>query len=311
MNYCLSQSTVGFYQVAKLFCIPLTLFFETIFGLRQEALTVRLMASLAVIVLGMMMVIREEISTNFTGFVWGVCGIVTTALSQVFFGPLKKGLGLDAFQLLFHTSPWLTFGSFCMVPFFEKTDKLIEYDLTGAVVFDVLLTCLVAVAFNISNYVVLAEISPLSYNIIGHVKTIVIIGVGSYLFHTWPSTAMLMGMVTAVVGVLLYTFEKEQQQKQQPLQQSSQTDKLPAQVTRSPHGSLAALESGLGKGASNGKDNMVSNSSATASAPAGSSGSSHIAGTAQTDAAEAKAERLHKLQQQRRDAKNIEGFLRV
>jgi solute carrier family 35 protein E3 len=310
MNYCLSQSTVGFYQVAKLFCIPLTLFFETIFGLRQEALTVRMLVSLAVIVLGMLMVIREEISTNFTGFIWGVCGVITTALSQVFFGPLKKGLGLDAFQLLFHTSPWLTFGSFCMVPFFEKTDRLIAYDLSGAVVFNVLLTCLVAVAFNISNYVVLAEISPLSYSIIGHLKTIVIIGVGSYLFQTLPSTAMLLGMITAVVGVLLYTYEKEQQQKLQQL--GGGGDKLSAPVLRSPHGSLAALESGLSKGAFTNTDNMASSGTATSTtATESSSGGGSGSGAQQTDAAGTKSERAFKPQQQRRDAKNMEGFLRV
>ena len=104
MNYCLSQSTVGFYQVAKLFCIPLTLLFESIFGMRQEELTWQLLLSLLIIIVGMTLVIREEISTNWHGFVWGVCGVVTTALSQVFFAPLKKGLGLDSFQLLFHAT---------------------------------------------------------------------------------------------------------------------------------------------------------------------------------------------------------------
>jgi hypothetical protein len=121
---------------------------------------------------------------------------------------------------------------------------------------------------------------------------------------------MLMGMITAVVGVLLYTFEKEQQQKQQS-HQSGAADKLPGQVTRSPHGSLAALEGGLSKGVSSSMDNTASSSTAASSAAAGSSGGNHAAGAAQTEAAEAKAERFHKLQQQRRDAKNMEGFLRV
>ena len=211
MNYCLSYSSVGFYQVAKLFCIPLTLLFEMIFGLQQEIMSYKLLASLALILIGMWMVIKEEISTNMTGFIWGVCGIITTALSQVFFGPLKKGLSLDAFQLLFHTSPWLTFGSFISVPIFEKTDELIKYDLNNAVILSVFGTCVLAVAFNISNYVVLGEISPLSYNIMGHVKTIVIISVGSYLFGTVPSASMTIGMVAAIFGVLFYTLEKDHQ----------------------------------------------------------------------------------------------------
>lgn len=213
MNYCLSYSSVGFYQVVKLFCIPLTLFFEHTFGLQQEVISVKLLLSLLLIIAGMAMIIHEEISTNFTGIIWGLCGIVTTALSQVFFGPLKKGLNLDAFQLLFHTSPWLTFGSFISVPVFENTTALIDYDLHPILVYNVLLTCLIAVAFNVSNYVVLGEISPLTYNIIGHVKTIIIVSVGSLLFNTVPSGMMLAGMTVAIVGVLVFTLEKENQQE--------------------------------------------------------------------------------------------------
>ena len=213
MNYCLSHSSVGFYQVVKLFCIPLTLFFEHLFGLQQEVISTTLLLSLLLIIVGMGMIIREEISTNVTGILWGLCGIVTTALSQVFFGPLKKGLNLDAFQLLFHTSPWLTFGSFISVPVFENTEALIAYDLHPTLVYNVLLTCVIAVAFNVSNYVVLGEISPLTYNIIGHVKTIIIVSVGSLMFNSVPSAMMLAGMTVAVVGVLVFTLEKENQQE--------------------------------------------------------------------------------------------------
>jgi solute carrier family 35, member E3 len=211
MNYCLSNSSVGFYQVAKLFCIPLTLLCEVIFGMQQEIMTYRLVFSLMLILLGMYMVIKEEVSTNFNGFIWGLSGVICTAASQVFFGPLKKGLGLDAYQMLFHSTPWLTFGSFIFVPIFENTTELIAFQLTPDVVFTIILTCAVAVAFNVSNYVVLGEISPLSYNIMGHVKTIVIITVGSYLFGTMPSTNMVIGMIAAIFGVLFFTLEKDRQ----------------------------------------------------------------------------------------------------
>lgn len=216
MNYCLSHSSIGFYQVAKLSCIPFTILFERILGLQQEVLTVPLMLSLVLIVVGMLMIIREEITTNMTGFIWGLCGVITTSLSQVYFGPLKKGLNLDAMQLLFHTTPWLTFGSFLIVPIFENTTALIEYDFSVDVLTAVFLTCVTAVAFNMSNYIVLAEISPLSYNIMGHVKTIVIISVGSYMFNTIPSTMMLWGMTIAIVGVLYFTYEKDAQSKEKP-----------------------------------------------------------------------------------------------
>lgn len=213
MNYCLSFSTVGFYQVIKLFCIPLALFFEYVLGMQQEVLNLKLVLSLLLIIAGMAMIIREEISANFTGILWGLCGIITTSLSQIYFGPLKKGLGLDATQLLLHTSPWLTVGSFISVPVFENIDALRDYKLTSTVFFMVLLTCLVAVGLNVTNYVLLSEFSPLTYNIIGHLKTILIISVGSIVFKTLPSATMLVGMTVAIVGVVLFNNEKEAQQE--------------------------------------------------------------------------------------------------
>lgn len=213
MNYCLSYSSVGFYQVVKLFCIPLALFFEYVLGMQQEVLNLKLVLSLVLILAGMAMIIREEVSANFTGILWGLCGIITTALSQVYFSPLKKGLGLDVMQLLLHTSPWLTFGSFISVPVFEDIDALRDYKLTSAVIFTVLLTCLLAVGLNITNFVVLSEFSPLTYNIMGHLKTILIISVGSIMFNTLPSTTMLVGMTIAIVGVVLFTNEKDAQQE--------------------------------------------------------------------------------------------------
>jgi len=267
MNYCLSHSSVGFYQVVKLFCIPLTLFFEHLFGLQQEVISTTLLLSLLLIIAGMAMIIREEVSTNVTGILWGLCGIVTTALSQVFFGPLKKGLNLDAFQLLFHTSPWLTFGSFISVPVFEDTEALIAYDLHSVLICNVLLTCVIAVAFNVSNYVVLGEISPLTYNIIGHVKTIIIVSVGSLLFNTVPSAIMLGGMTVAVVGVLVFTLEKENQQELKKNSLPYKALSTNADSLFKPHLTVAGS---AGRGARSGANLSEVAVSRTAAAPHGS-----------------------------------------
>lgn len=219
MNYCLAHSSVGFYQVSKLFCIPVTLLLETIFDLRQQDTTLILVVSLSLILVGMYFVVTEEIRFSTAGILWASLGIISTSATQCFFAPLKKGLGLDSLQLLFHTSPWLTFGSFISVPLFENTNRLLAYELDYTVVCSIFLTCLIAVAFNASNYLVLSLISPLSYNIIGHLKTVTVITAGAYIFGSVPSSKMILGMVLAMSGVLVYSTEtcRTQQPQQQVL----------------------------------------------------------------------------------------------
>ncbi|RYG66082.1 hypothetical protein EON64_10555 [archaeon] len=214
MNYCLASSSIGFYQISKLACIPLTILLESLCGRRQQQLTCSLLFSLALVVVGMVMIVRQEVVYSQLGLLWATAGVLTTSAAQIFFAPLKRELDLDSLQLLFHTAPWLAFGSFLAVPLFGPLQDVLEYSLDADVMLAVGLTCLVAVAFNVSNYSVLSSVSPLSYTVLGHVKTLLIVLAGSYLFQTWPDATMALGMAAAVLGVGLYTSECEAQAAQ-------------------------------------------------------------------------------------------------
>ncbi len=211
MNYNLAHSSIGFYQISKLFCIPVTLLIESMFNLRQQSLTCSLVVSLVLIVAGMCLVAEREVLVNSTGVTWAVLGVVATSSAQIFFGPLKKDLGLDSIQLLFHTSPWLSFGSFASIPLFERTHELLQYSDQG-VLLAIAVSCLLAVAFNVSNYVLLGLVTPMSYTVLSHVKTIAIIVLGSYLFDAAPTLRVTAGVALAMLGVIWYSAEVHRQQ---------------------------------------------------------------------------------------------------
>ena len=63
MNLNLAHNSVAFYQVSKLCCIPVTLFIESIFGMRKQQLTVMLVLSLLLIMGGMALVSEVKSST--------------------------------------------------------------------------------------------------------------------------------------------------------------------------------------------------------------------------------------------------------
>lgn len=214
MNYCLAHSSVGFYQISKIACIPFTLIIESIFGLRQQSLSAGLLWSLFVIIVGMLLVIREEVTFDSTGLIWGLFGIITTSAAQVFFAPLQRELQLNSLQLLFHTSPWLSFGSMFIIPLFENTPAFYSYIFPTNIFYWLALSCFLAAMFNVSNYQLLSMVSPLTYTVIGHFKTVIIILAGSYLFQTLPSRLMSAGMLTAMAGLVLYKREVDFQAAQ-------------------------------------------------------------------------------------------------
>jgi len=208
MNLNLKYNSVGFYQISKLCCIPTSLLIETIFGLRKQMLTRELGTSLAFILIGMYLVIDAQITfDNQIGLLYMALGVLCTSIAQIWFAPLQKELGLDSMQLLFHTSPWMAFCAFLITPLCEDTPRLLTYQLTGPVVADIVLSCLMAFLLNLSNYKVLELTSPLTYQVLGHLKTVAILIAGMFLFDDKPSTRVMMGVALSVVGMVVYGIE--------------------------------------------------------------------------------------------------------
>jgi solute carrier family 35 protein E3 len=176
----------------------------------------------------MFLMVQQEIRSTTAGLLWAIAGITTTSAAQIYFGPLKKDLGLDALQLLFHTSPWLAFGSFATIPWSEDVEVLLNFPLTWRLQLLLAASCIVAVGFNVSNYTLLSMVTPLTYNLLGHVKTVAIIVFGAYFFHSWPTTIMTVGMVLTIFGVLLYREETERQVRS--VQQQQQVSRPPASI---------------------------------------------------------------------------------
>lgn len=235
MNLNLATNSVGFYQISKLACIPMTLLLEWHLGMSQQALTPALNFSLALLLAGMALVAANDISTSALGFLWAFLGTLCTSVAQVLFGPLQRGLQLDPLQLLFHTSPWLTLGAFLSVPLTENVREMAQHSLSSRAVLDLLLSCICAVLLNMTNYVVLSGTSPLTYQVLGHVKTIAIISCGVVLYDQRPSYRTMLGMSLAVVGVVLYTEEnRRQSQRRSTTKDDSSSPAAPHEPSSSP-----------------------------------------------------------------------------
>ena len=209
MNLNLSYNSVGFYQLSKLACIPVTLLVQKIAYNQSVSRLVQL--TLVPITFGVGFATVYDIDLNFIGTVFATCAVIATALAQIFTNTYQKSLDCNAFQLLHLTSPYITIGMLLMCPFFDDTNKLLNFQYTPHCILRILTSCFFALGVNISNYLVLGRTSPLTYQVLGHLKTVLILILGFVMFNKPIDMRNLIGIMIAMVGVIAYTEVRRRQ----------------------------------------------------------------------------------------------------
>lgn len=209
MNLNLANNSVGFYQLSKLACIPFTLFVQYVAYKQSVSRAVQL--TLIPITFGVGYATIYDLDINLLGFVFAACAVAATSMAQIFTNTYQKSLDCDAMQLLYHTSPYIALGMIMMCPFFDDVKALIAFQYTPGCVMRIGVSCVLALGVNISNYVVLGKTSPLTYQVLGHLKTILILVLGFTVFNRPVDSRNLTGIVVAMVGVVAYTEIRRQQ----------------------------------------------------------------------------------------------------
>lgn len=211
MNLSLASNSIGLYQMSKLACIPMTLLIEYILNRQSQVFTFALMSSLSLITVGVGIVAFVEVEYSSIGIVWATLGCLSTSLAQIYFNAMKNKLNLDPIQLLLHTSPLLTFGSFTLSYLFEQ-GSMVDIKLTIPLLTGIFISCFCAFFLNVTNYVVLGMLTPLSYQVLGHMKTIIIIAAASVCIEgSSLDTKSASGASLAMVGIVFYTLENNRQ----------------------------------------------------------------------------------------------------
>ena len=211
MNLNLSFNSVGFYQLSKLACIPCTLFIQYI--TRGDVVSRPVFFCLLVITVGVGIATVYDVSINTIGLIFGTLAVLATTMAQINTNLYQKRLDFNAMQMLHHTSPLITFGMLIMCPIFDDVNKLTQFQFTSGCILRIIASCVLAVGVNISNYLVLGKLGPLTYQVLGHLKTIVIIVIGFTFFYHPIDTRNLIGIFVAFIGVVIYT---ELDRKQKP-----------------------------------------------------------------------------------------------
>lgn len=115
--------------------------------------------------------------------------------------------------------------------------------------FFILLSCSLAVFCNMSQYMCIGRFSAVSFQVLGHMKTVCVLVLGWVLFDSVLTTKNIIGMALAVVGMVTYSWAVEADK----LRPSKVAPLLPLKADVQAGGETARLLKGLLNGAEPGQ----------------------------------------------------------
>ncbi|KAL3504536.1 hypothetical protein ACH5RR_034377 [Cinchona calisaya] len=206
MNVSLMWNSVGFYQIAKLSMIPVSCFLEVIFDKIRYSRDTKL--SIAVVLLGVGVCTVTDVSVNTKGFIAAVIAIWSTSLQQYYVHFLQRKYSLSSFNLLGHTAPVQAASLLLVGPFLDYwlTNKRIDaFNFTLPSLVFIVLSCTIAVGTNLSQFICIGRFTAVSFQVIGHMKTILVLILGFLFFgKEGLNLHVVIGMIIAVVGMVWY-----------------------------------------------------------------------------------------------------------
>ncbi|KAH8490565.1 hypothetical protein Peur_066070 [Populus x canadensis] len=243
LNLSLGFNSVGFYQMTKLAIIPCTVLLETLFFRKQFSRNIQL--SLSILLMGVGIATVTDLQLNVLGSVLSLLAVLTTCVAQIMTNTIQKKFKVSSTQLLYQSCPYQALTLFIVGPFLDGllTNKnVFAFKYTPQVLFFIVLSCLISVSVNFSTFLVIGKTSPVTYQVLGHLKTCLVLAFGYVLLRDPFSWRNILGILIAVVGMVLYsyccTIESQQKQNEVPV-------KLP-EVKESETDPLISVENGTG-----------------------------------------------------------------
>ncbi|RWR79214.1 UDP-galactose transporter 2-like protein [Cinnamomum micranthum f. kanehirae] len=206
MNVSLMWNSVGFYQIAKLSMIPVSCVLEIVLDKIRYSRDTKL--SIVVVLLGVAVCTVTDVSVNAKGFIAAFIAVWSTSMQQYYVHFLQRKYSLGSFNLLGHTAPVQAATLLVLGPFldFWLTNKRVDkYDYNVTAVFFIVLSCTIAVGTNLSQFICIGRFTAVSFQVLGHMKTILVLVLGFFFFgKEGLNLQVVLGMVLAVVGMIWY-----------------------------------------------------------------------------------------------------------
>ncbi|KAG2399478.1 UDP-xylose transporter [Vigna angularis] len=86
----------------------------------------------------------------------------------------------------------------------------------------IILSCLISIAVNFSTFLVIGKTSPVTYQVLGHLKTCLVLAFGYIIVHDPFSWRNILGIMVAMVGMIIYSYCCVLESQQKPVEGGGQ-----------------------------------------------------------------------------------------
>jgi len=228
-NVSLNINSVGFYQIMKVAISPVLVVME--FFMFGKLPSKMMLASVLVVCAGVTVatVTDKVVINNMLGLAVGVAATFVTALYQIWVGSKQRELQANSSQLLQAYTPHAIWLLAILIPIFEPVGwkdqapgTLLGYSYSPEAIVAIIISALLGILVSLSTFLVIGATSSLTYNIVGHLKTVIILTGGVVFFGDNMSRDRLIGISIAMAGIAWYTklLTSPQQQNTAPVVKS-------------------------------------------------------------------------------------------
>lgn len=207
-NLSLQNNTVGTYQLAKAMTTPVIVAIHTVFYNREYSFQIKL--TVIPIILGVFLNSYYDVKFNWLGTIYATVGVIVTSVYQVWVGTKQKEFQVNSMQLLYYQAPLsaglLAIAVLIFEPVTAERGLLASWSWSSLLV--VLASGVVAFSVNLSIYWIIGNTSPVTYNMVGHLKFCIILLGGYFIFHDPLRANQMMGVAITLSGIIVYTHFK-------------------------------------------------------------------------------------------------------
>ncbi|KAL3650340.1 UDP-xylose transporter 2 [Castilleja foliolosa] len=214
LNLSLGFNSVGFYQsmfttikMTKLAIIPCTVFLETIFLGKTFSRSIKF--SLGILLLGVGIATVTDLQLNILGSVLSFLAVITTCVAQIMTNTIQKKYKITSTQLLYQSCLYQSMTLLISGPFLDKlltNLNVFSFEYSPRVVVFIVLSCLISISVNFSTFLVIGKTSPVTYQVLGHLKTCLVLAFGYCLLRDPFSWRNIFGIMVAMAGMILYSY---------------------------------------------------------------------------------------------------------
>mmetsp|Transcript_6253 Transcript_6253/g.24369 ORF Transcript_6253/g.24369 Transcript_6253/m.24369 type:complete len:330 (-) Transcript_6253:57-1046(-) len=211
-NLSLQANSVGTYQLMKVMTTPIVVLVQFLaFGV---SLPLQLVITLIPICVGVALATVSDVHFSMEGLLWGALGVFATCFYQLFVKTKQSELGCSFFQLLYYQAPQAAVVVSVMTPFLDRLsgpDGVATYfqEASQEALTWIFVSAVLAFLVNLSTYLVITRTSPVTYQVLGHFKLVIILTAGVVWFNEEANSQRLLGMILALLGIILYTTLKQ------------------------------------------------------------------------------------------------------